>query len=50
MVRLIIALLVVLLVLYYALRHREFEPGFIYTPPSIITVEELPLIEELNDN
>ena len=50
MVRLIIALLIVLLVLYYALRHSEPEPEFTYTPPSIITVEELPPIEEMNDN
>ena len=50
MVRLIIALLIVLLVLYYALRDNEPKTGFTYKPPSIITVEELPPIEELNDN
>lgn len=49
MVRLIIALLVVLSVLYYTLRDNP-KPGFTYTPPGIITVEELPPIEEMNDN
>ena len=49
MVRLTIALLVILTVLYYALRDNP-KPGFTYTPPSIITVEELPPIEEMNDN
>ena len=50
MVRLIIALLIVLLVLYYTLRNGEPEPGFTYTPPEIITIEILPPIEEPNDN
>ena len=49
MVRLTIALLVVLTVLYYTLRDDP-ETGFTYTPPEIITVEELPPIEEINDN
>ena len=50
MVRLIIALLIVLLVLYYTLRQNDLEPKFTYTPPEIITIEILPPIEELNDN
>jgi hypothetical protein len=54
MVRMIIyliALLLVLGVLYLkTTSNKEPMPDFTYKEPSIITVEELPPIEDMNDN
>ena len=44
------ALLLLLVVLYYIVITKESAPEFTYQEPSIITVEELPPIEDMNDN
>ena len=44
------ALLLALVVLYYATVDREPKLDFTYEEPSVITVIELPPIEDMNDN